>query len=395
MRIAILIYELSVGGAQRRTATLARALAERGHDVRLLVVRPGGALESELGGRVSIEPVGLAPGLLRRRLKRRFQLRASVPRIAYRLLATRPDVFLSAASHANRIAPFAWLLSGARARLVLRVSNHLSGSAGNHVRPPLPGRYRLARVCYRLASDVVSVSRGVAEDLIAVTGLAPERVHTISNPVVTPQLLEQVGEPLCHPWFAPGSPPVLLGVGRLVAQKDFATLLRAFARLREDRDLRLLILGEGSRRAALEGLAVELGVAAHVAMPGNVPNPLPYMTRAAALVLSSAWEGLPGVLIEALACGCPVVSTDCPSGPAEILQGGRLGPLVPVGDDAALAAAVAGVLARPPEREALRARAADFSLSRSVDAYERVLRGHAQPAPAAPGTEPAAGASSG
>jgi glycosyltransferase involved in cell wall biosynthesis len=169
---------------------------------------------------------------------------------------------------------------------------------------------------------------------------------------------------------------VVLGVGRLVAQKDFPTLLRAFARVRAERPARLLLLGEikkAKRYRALQELIAELGVADDVRLEGFVSNPLPYMKRSAVFALSSAWEGLPGALIEAMACGCPVVSTDCPGGSAEILQQGALGPLVPVGDDAALADAILALMDEPTDPERLKARAAEFSLDASVDRYLEVL----------------------
>jgi glycosyltransferase involved in cell wall biosynthesis len=156
-------------------------------------------------------------------------------------------------------------------------------------------------------------------------------------------------------------------------QKDQATLLRAFARVRARRPARLLILGEGNQRLALEALARELGIAADVRMPGFVPNPLAYMRRAAVFVLSSAWEGLPTVLIEALACGCPVVSTDCPAGPAEILDYGRYGRLTPVGDVEALAAAITASVEDGPDRTALEQRALAFSAERAAVAYIGLL----------------------
>jgi glycosyltransferase involved in cell wall biosynthesis len=183
-------------------------------------------------------------------------------------------------------------------------------------------------------------------------------------------------EPLDHPWFAAGEPPVVLGVGRLVKQKDFPTLVRAFARVRERRPARLLLLGETKkprRRRRLEELTRELGVEKDVAIEGFVDNPLPYMKRAAVFALSSAWEGLPGALIEAMACGCPPVSTDCPGGSAEILDQGRFGPLVPVGDDAALAEAIVQQLERPTAPELLEARAREFAVDVAVDHYLEVL----------------------
>jgi glycosyltransferase involved in cell wall biosynthesis len=165
---------------------------------------------------------------------------------------------------------------------------------------------------------------------------------------------------------------VVLGVGSLTPRKDFPTLLRAFARL-ERRDARLLLLGEGPERPALAALAGELGISDRLDMPGFVPNPFAYMARAAVFVLSSTLEGLPGALVQALACGCPSVSTDCPSGPREVLEGGALGPLVPVGDDAAMAEAIAAVLASPPPREALKRAAARYDAGTVLDATHAYL----------------------
>jgi glycosyltransferase involved in cell wall biosynthesis len=258
---------------------------------------------------------------------------------------------------------------------VIRVSNHPSLSAVNSRGQRDRLQLRHARYLYPKADAIVAVSEGVAEDVTRVTGISRDRITTIYNPVVTPELENLRHAPLDHPWFAPSSPPLILGVGKFKIQKDFPTLLRAFARVRAVRPARLLILGEGRKRAELENLARELGVANDVALPGFVPNPFPYMTRASLFVLSSAWEGLPGALVEALACGCPVVSTDCPSGPAEILAGGLYGPLVPVGNDTALAEAILSALDVPPDRDRLRARAALFSVDRATDRYLEVLLG--------------------
>lgn len=190
--------------------------------------------------------------------------------------------------------------------------------------------------------------------------------------------------PLDHPWFMPGEPPVVLGAGRLGRQKDFPTLIRAFSLLRAGRRARLVILGgarEERRTAAeiaeLSALARSLGVADDVALPGPEANPFRFMARSAVFALSSAWEGFGNVLVEALACGCPVVSTDCPSGPAEILDGGRYGRLTPVGDASALADAMTEAVVSIPDRDLLRCRAQDFTVERSVDGYLRALFGEA------------------
>jgi glycosyltransferase involved in cell wall biosynthesis len=231
----------------------------------------------------------------------------------------------------------------------------------------------LLRRTYPEADRIIAVSRGVADDLRTLVRLPPELVTTAYNPVVDSELAKKADAPIDHPWFVPGAPPVIIAVGRLTEQKDFPTLLRAFARVRAQRQARLLILGEGELRRKLEALACELGVDQDVSLSGFMSNPFAYMARAAVFVLSSAYEGLPGVLIETLACGCPVVSTDCPSGPAEILKNGQYGRLVPVGDPAAMAQAILSTLEAPPDRGLLQKRASLFSVDRAIEQYLEVL----------------------
>jgi glycosyltransferase involved in cell wall biosynthesis len=203
-------------------------------------------------------------------------------------------------------------------------------------------------------------------------GLPAQRIATVYNPIVSPKLVDLADAPLDHPWLAPGAPPVVLGVGRLARQKDFATLIRAFKAVRSLRPARLIILGEGQERAKLEALITAERLAGDVSLQGFEPNPFRYMRRAAVLALSSVHEGLPGVLIQAMACGTPVVSTDCPSGPAEILEDGRWGRLVPVGDADAMAAGIAAALDDPAPPD-VAARAAAFSVEAAVSAYLKVL----------------------
>ncbi len=336
-----------------------------------------GALADELPAGVQPRVLASPAIALARRIpwrSRRNQISASAFALARHLDAYRPDVLLSAANHVHLTALQAVRLARARVPLVLRVSSHLTRS--HQGRGPLHlARLWLARRSNGRATAAIAGSAGIAEDLIEHTTLASEQVHTVQNPTVTPELAERAREPVDHPWLEPGGPPVVLGVGRLVPAKDFPTLLRAFARVREHREARLVLLGEGEKREELTALARELGVAGDVALPGFVDNPFAWMSRAACFALSSLWEGSPGVLIEAMACGCPVVSTDCPSGPHEILVGGALAPLVPVGDVAALAEALARQLDAPADTGPLRARAADFTVERAVDGYLEVLGG--------------------
>jgi glycosyltransferase involved in cell wall biosynthesis len=228
---------------------------------------------------------------------------------------------------------------------------------------------------YRWADAITACSDGVADDLAATSGLPRDLITTIYNPVVNPALLEKAEEQPDHPWLAQGEPPVILGVGRLRPQKDFETLIRAFAALRRRRPARLLILGTGPEQERLESLVRELDLQRDVELAGFRQNATAYMSRAALFALSSAWEGLPTVIIEALACGCPVVSTDCVSGPSEILEGGRYGRLAPVGDAPALAEAMERTLAEPPSAELLRQRSWDFSNERAARRYLALLLG--------------------
>lgn len=339
--------------------TLAQGFVQRGIMVDLVLSQAVGAYAGEVPPAV-----------------RMFDLRSgrvitSLPRLVRYLRAERPTVLLSTMNHANIAALIGRRLARTSTRLVVREANTTSvsansGSIRNRFMPAL------VRVCYPWADEIVAVSEGVADDLQKVTSLPRSRIRVLPNPIIAPELARQAAEPLDDPWFTPEAPPVILGVGGLRKQKDFPTLIRAFAALRSRREARLMILGEGTERTHLESLVQELGVAADVRLPGRVPNPYNYMARAAVFVLSSAWEGMPGVLIQALACGAKVVATDCESGPREVLAGGQHGQLVPVGDSAALADAVATSLDRPrrplPEQVL-----APYTQDAAVDRYVRVL----------------------
>ena len=288
----------------------------------------------------------------------------------------RPQVLLGAGHRYNWMAAWAGRLSRTPVRVFLSVHENVSvGSAGMSARKQRR-RFAAMRGLYPRCDGVIAVSEGVARDLVETIGLPEGVVETIYNPVVDETLLARSREAVDHPWLQAGEPPLILGVGRLEQQKDFPTLLRAFAALQARRPSRLVILGEGRERAALETLVAELGIAGRVALPGHVDNPFAWMRRADLFVLSSAWEGFGNVLAEALAVGTPVVSTDCPSGPREILADGRYGPLTPVGDVAALCEAMAASLAQPLDGQVLRQRGQDYSVAASVDNYLRCFDLH-------------------
>src|SRR3954454_4714466 len=342
--IAFFLPTLAGGGAERVIVNLAQALAERRESVDLVVASAEGPLLSQL-----------PPGVRLVDLHAFRVLRSLFPLMSY-LRRERPRVLISSISHANVIAIWAARLARVKTPVIVTVHNTMSQSSPAQGR--IAGRLwpSLLRISYPWAACIIAVSRGAADDLARSSSLPRDKVRVVYNPVITPAMLAQASQSPDHPWFTPEQPPVILGVGRLTRQKDFPTLIRAFATVRRQRPARLMILGEGEERPRLERLVAELGVQSEVALPGFQENAMAYMAHAALFVLSSAWEGLPTVLIEALAAGTRVVSTDCPSGPREILQGGRLGALVPVGNAPALAAAITEALAQPaspPPQDAL------------------------------------------
>ncbi len=332
-RIALFIASLEGGGAERVMINLAHGFVERGILVDLVVANANGPYRNQVSGRVRV-----------------FDLQARRVRYALRglvryLRREHPESLVAADGHANIFALCARFLARTSTRIV--VTEHLNTSTSEEHRRLLALRMssNLAGILYRWADEIVAVSEGVADDLIRSRVVTSrERIKVIYNAVVSLELYERAKAPVTHPWLAPGECPVIITAGRLTAQKDHATLLKAFASLRQRRNARLLVLGEGDARPQLENLVTSLGLREDVQFPGFVENPYSYMSRAAGFVLSSAWEGLPTVLIEALALGLPVVSTDCPSGPREILKDGTHGDLVPVGDHLALAAAMERML---------------------------------------------------
>jgi glycosyltransferase involved in cell wall biosynthesis len=359
-RLAIFMPSFRGGGAERVMLTLAGGFADQNFAVDVLVAQHEGPLATQVHERVRVVDLQA----------RRVMM--AIPALVRYLRATAPDAMLAALAHANVVAAWAHALARAPTRLVL--SEHTTASISAANAPQARARILpvFMRPAYRAADGVVAVSEGVAEDLARLLRMERARITAIHNPIVTPRLLALAAQPLDDPWFARGEPPVILSAGRLVPAKDFATLLRAFQAVRRNRPARLLILGEGTGRRALEALAAELGIAADVSMPGFVANPFCYMQRAAVFALSSRWEGFGNVLVEAMACGTPVVSTDCPVGPREILEGGRHGLMVPVGDADALARAITAQLDAPLAATVVE-RSRAFSLDAALSRYRQVL----------------------
>ena len=357
-QISIFVPEMGGGGAERSMLKLAGGLAARGYRVDLVLARAEGPLLAEVPASVRLVDLGASRVL------------TCLPMLVRYLRREQPAALLSVL-HANIIALLAQRLASVQTRVVVSERNTLSREA-QHYASDLRMRLmpKLAKYFYPWADCIVAVCQGVANDLTKIVGLSPERVRVIYNPIVTSELMEMAQAPIEDPWFEPGEPPVILAVGRLSAQKDFSTLIRAFGLVRQVDRARLIILGEGEERDALESLVRQLDLEQDVSMPGFVPNPYPYMRRASLFVLSSRWEGLPGVLIEALYCRVPIVATDCPGGTREILADGKYGRLVPVGDPRALASAIeaslTGALPRPPQ-ESWRPFEPEVVLSQYID----------------------------
>ncbi|WP_223878056.1 glycosyltransferase [Luteimonas sp. MC1825] len=359
--IAIVLPDLRGGGAERVGINLANEFAAQGHRVDLVLLRAVGELLPLLDSRVCIVDLGVV------RLRGLF-----VPLLRY-LRKVRPSALLASMWPITVISAAACRLSGYGPRLV--VVEHTDWSSSRERGGPAR---RIAMKCtmalgFRLANGVVAVSDG-ASDVLARVGWYPRnRITTIHNPIVGGAESRQVSGVGVAPCWSTGDHHRILAVGSLKAVKDYPTLLRAFRILLRSTDAKLLILGEGEERQPLQRLVAELGLGDDVTMPGFTVTTETFYKAADLHVLSSTAEGFGNVLVEAMAQGTPVVSTDCPSGPREILMDGRYGPLVPVGDAERLAEAMLGSLSYPQDRAALQARAKHFSVERAAEAYLSLL----------------------
>ena len=401
-RVAIATPSLAGQGAERKALYIGAGLLERGHGVDLLLHRllchypeevPDGVRIFFVSGRgdertrsvldrVRAVPQPLVPGPVPWRIRLpRLGMAGHLPPDKWPLLASTrlPRWAASIAAYTDRERPDALLamnvLATAATAMASDLANHEARTVATLHEPLKRRLLHRARRCYPRADAVVGVSRGVTGEFAKIPGLANDRVHTVYNPISADHICRRSLEPADHRWLDGSDVPVVLAIGKLIERKGFSTLLHAFARLLARRPARMIVLGEGRLRRNLVSLANRLGVSGWVDFPGFVENPYAFLAKADLFVLSSRNEALPTVLIEAMVCGCPVVSTDCDFGPREILEDGRHGPLVPVGNPEALAAAMLSVLDQPPRSEALRDRAEFFEVARAVDRYEELLLG--------------------
>ena len=355
--IGIYLTSMTIGGAERVALDLSSGLSGRGYDVDLVLVNASGDLLNEVPNDVSIVD-----------LRARRVATSLLPLRRY-LTSREPDVLYSMMTEPNLIAIAAHQLASTNTRLVISEHNMLSHSIDST-------KDRLvtlgAWASYPLADHTVAVSKGVRHDLLENTRLEDGSISMIYNPVRVESIREQASEPVDHEWLADESLEVVLSGGRHEPQKGFSTLLDAFACLERD-DIRLVLFGKGPETEALQRQAIELGISDRVSFPGFVDNPYSYMSAADVFVLSSVHEGFGLVLIEAMACGCPVVSTDCESGPDEILDGGKYGSLVPVGDEKSLANSIKRTIDDPLPSKTLQERAEEFDVDSAVNRYRSIL----------------------
>ena len=371
-KISFFIDSLAGGGAERVMLNLANHYAGQGYSVDIVLAHKRGEYLNDVDERVRLIDLNVS------RFWQYF-----VPLIRY-FRQERPDVMLSATTILNLLAILTKKLAMVDTRLV--VSEHIDiqsfAERGALQKPKIVKR--LIRFIYPQADQIVAVSKGAANSLASFANLPVEIIKPIYNGVIDQHKLDLAMQPIDHPWFGEAEQrdyPVILGVGRLQDQKNFAMLLRAFAKLRKKMPARLIILGEGELRHTLQQQAEKLKIDSDVSLHGFADNPFKYLKNANVFALSSFYEGLPTVLIEALACGCPVVSTDCPSGPNEILENGRYGALVPVDNDEAFANALLTVLtqelgsseAHQSYKKGLQDYAKKFGVDQAFAAYSEVL----------------------
>lgn len=343
------------------TLHIAEGLVKQGAEVDLVLSRATGAYLNQIPDGVRLVDLDSKRVLW------------SLPKLVGYLRRNRPTVLLSALAHTNLVALWARALSRTQTRVVVAVHSTLSLSTRYSPRRRDRLVPWLTHMFYRQASHVVAVSQGSAEDLVQLTRIDPDLVDVIPNPVITDRLLEKAREPVDMPVLnRRDGRPVLITVGRLTAAKNYPLLLKAFQKLRSSLDANLIILGDGEERPRLEALVRDLHLSDHVFMPGYVENPWAYMSKADVFVLSSKWEGLPTVLVEALALGLRVVATDCEYGPRELLRDGELGVLVPVDDADALAAGIQRALKSSPPNTKL-SDLEDFRLDSAVKRYKTLL----------------------
>lgn len=360
-RISILLPDLRGGGAERVNLDLAYEFLKSGYVVEFILMQAKGELLEE--ARASFTVVDLSTPRIR-----------DLPlALARYLRRRRPSVLIAAMWPLTVVAPVAARLSGHRCKVLVSEHNTLSIQYRDWGWMHRKFMQASMALSYRLADYRVGVSEGVVEDIAQLSGVSRSAFSVIHNPV--PPRLEPNIDVLNKTdalWGAPSGARIVT-VGSMKAQKNHSLLLHAFAQMNRP-DARLMFVGDGKGRAELLDLAEELGIANRVILAGFHSDPTPFYKTADVFVLSSNYEGFGNVIVEAMACGTPVVSTNCPSGPSEILEGGKYGRLVPVGDIEAMADAITATLDDPAPKALLETRAANFLPAKAAAAYLELMK---------------------
>ena len=331
-KLALFTQNLKGGGAERVTVRLAGELAKLGHKVDLVLCQAVGEYLEDVPANVRVIDFGKSKTM------------AAAPSFLRYVKTERPDAVLAALSQPCAMAVWAKRLTGVRT--VLAIHSTLSQEAKNATSLRMRMMPWIARRFFSSADRIVACSGGVADDYRSFIGDPSKRLGVIYNPVLTPRIDELAAGEVSHPWFRETDQPLLMAMGRLTEQKNFPLLIKAMELIKDRTDARLVIFGEGHLRDSLQAQISGAGLQDRIDLAGFTDNPFAHFRRTDVFVMSSDWEGLPTVLIEAMACGAPIVSTDCPSGPNEILRGGKLGSLVPMGDPEALGLAILTALER-------------------------------------------------
>ncbi|QOR84160.1 glycosyltransferase [Geobacillus stearothermophilus] len=361
--IALFLPSLRGGGAERVMVNLAKAFAKNNFQVDLVLAKAEGPYLSQISSDIRIVDLNAS------------RVALSLFPLAKYLRKNKPFALISALNHANIIAILAAEISLTKTKIIVTEHNTLSRTLLHpaNVRTKLMPFFM--KLFYPMADHVIAVSNGVADDLSKTLNFSRSKIKVIYNPVVTDDLFEKADEEVDHRWFQDKQHPVILAVGRLTEQKDYPTLIKAFYHVRQQRKAKLVILGDGEKREELLNLIKDMGLEQDVDIIGFVQNPYAYMKRCSVFVLSSKWEGFGNVLVEAMACGTTVVSTDCPSGPREILEDGTYGMLVPVEDVEGLAGAVLKCLLKNDlDKDKLIARSNDFHVEKIAREYIDLFR---------------------
>lgn len=360
--LAILMASLYTGGVGKMRLHLMNEFARRGYRIDLVMAEARGPYL----------PL-VHPSIRQIKIAGSHEV-WGIPSLALYFRKHRPEAMLTQRVRLNVLALRAQALARTDARIWVTVNVNMSAKLTEQSPAKRQRQIAKLRSYFPRNAGIISVSRGVAEDAASLIGIPLDQVAVLPNPTLTPEVFEKAAQALDHPWFKPGEPPVILGVGRLMREKCYPVLLQAFAKARLQTPCRLMILGEGPDRPALEALIASLGIGDHVALPGFTLNPYQYMANAALFALSSSREGSPNALTEALALGTPIVSMDCPDGPYDLLEAGRHGRLVPVGDVDAMARALVDSLAHPAgDRDSRMAAAGRYTVERSATLYLQTM----------------------